>query len=524
MALNLNTPALDDKPTTKAETRLEYINRSLAVLHSESTLDIAYYLLRELEILNRQKVSASQRLQALDTYKPILVKTAQSLADVYTNASLPLQDKAKLAANATELLWLELGYGYKLALIDLQNQLIKLGTEKNSARAIHQAMHAISEQAMVCYQTYAAPPEHIWSDLHQLYICATQLDLQNFSQNLNVENAPASATTNPAISIENNYKIALLMSLADTKHIAQHDIRLIADYLTYHVERAVITNATPEAISNSTFLISLESNKQPSIYRSQKESPNPTSHMLLHTIDLIRAIHDDLNLLQNQQLPSNGSIPSIAKRDDYISLLTYLIKHWGVTPTRFYHRSSKNGDIELVSGIFAIHKVSSDIIKETSKQEGLQHKIQKTTPSHWQILNISATGMSIKRHPTAKKNIQIGSLLGIKTKSEQAWSLGVVRWVSCGNHEKLEIGVELISPNAECAIAVINDMEQDEMVLLLPAIIATKQLASLVAPIGTYKAARSLTLLNNNESKHVILTKLIERSSHFERMQYSVIS
>lgn len=523
MALNLNTPTLEDKPSMKAETRPEHISRSLEALHAENTLDIAYYLLRELEILNRQKVSTNKRLQALDTYSPLLIRTAQALAEVYTNAYLPLHDRAKLAANAAELLWLELGYGYKLALIDLQNQLIKLGTEKNSARSIQQAIYAVSEQAMVCYQTYVAPPEQIWSDLHQLYICATQLDLQNFSQNLNVENVPVGAAANPNISIENNYKIALLISLADTKHLAQRDIRLIADYLTHHVERAVITNAMPEAISNSTFLISLESNKQPAIYHSQKGNLDSTSNILLHTIDLIRAIHDDLSLLQNKQLPSSGSIPSNTKRDDYIRLLTYLIKHWGVTPTRFYHRSSKNGDIELVSGIFAIHKVSSDIIKVTSKQEGV-HKIQQTMPSHWQILNISATGMSVKSHPTVKKNIQIGSLLGIRVKSEPAWSLGVVRWVSCGNHEKLEIGVELISPNAECAIAVINDMEQDEMVLLLPAILATKQFASLVAPIGTYKPARSLTLLNNNESEHVILTKLIERSGHFERMQYSVIS
>jgi hypothetical protein len=517
MALTLNIPALKDKPMIIADTRPQKIISSFANLDQSNPLDTATYLHTELEILNRQKVSASNRILALDAYRPFLISTAQSLADDYTNATLPLHDKAKLASAAAESLWLELGYGYKLALVDLQNQLIKLGTDKSSAHAIQRAMHAIAEHALVYYQTYVSLPAFIWSDLHQLYFCAVQLGIHNLS----IQN------TKPAVSIENTYKHALLMSLADPQHLAQKDIRLIADLLSFHVSDAEIVTVSPLESYSGTFIISLKSNDTPVPYSKFKAEPDPDMDILLQTMDLVRSIHTDLNSLQNYQLPKNGSIPADASREDYIDLLTYLIKHWGVIPKRVYNRSQKNGELELVAGISAIHQVSDNSLENfnpVNQATSMNQASPKIMPSRWQILNISATGMFIRRHPTAEKNIKIGSLIGIKTKDENKWSLALVRWASCGTKDKLDIGVQLISPQAQSATATIDGRDVDEMVLLLQEISAVKQAATIIAPIGTYQPARQLTLKYNNVSQHVMLTKIIERSHQFERMQYSIIS
>ncbi|MEI8363177.1 MAG: hypothetical protein WCG35_08150 [Betaproteobacteria bacterium] len=129
---------------------------------------------------------------------------------------------------------------------------------------------------------------------------------------------------------------------------------------------------------------------------------------------------------------------------------------------RIFNRSPSNGRVELVSGILAIHHASDNefqTIEATNKHDGIEiHKVNapQAAPSQWKILNISATGMSIRRNPTAEKNIQIGSLLGLKVKSGQHWALGVVRWASCGIKERLDIGVQLIAPEALCATALIG--------------------------------------------------------------------
>ena len=524
MALNLNIPALKDNPIIIAETRSQKISQSLLDHIAKNPLDIASHLHSELEILNRQKISPTTRAQALDAYRSLLISTVRALSEDYSSAALPLHDKAKLAAAAAESLWLELGYGYKLVLVDLQNQLIKLGTDKSSANAIQRAMHAVAEHALTYYQTYSTPPEHIWSDLHQLYFCAIKLGIQNVK--VDEEKAVVGSTATIANTIENTYKHALLMSLADPQHLTQKNMRLAAEYLAFHVENAKISIVAPLEITTSCFIVNLSSNKPPVSYSKQKVAPNPDSDILLQTLDLVIGIHQDLNSLQNNQLPKDGGVPANANRDEYIDLLTYLIKHWGVTQKRIFNRTKSEGEIEIVTGIPAIHYFSSANVEHTANANigKLQHSENMPEPSRWHIINISAIGMSVRRHATAEKNIRIGGLLGFKTKNEQHWSIGLVRWAACGSRDRLDIGVQLIAPRAQSAIAHIDKTGREEMVLLLPELVTVKQLATVIARVGTYQPARQLSITYNNSTHVIMLTKIVERSHHFERIQYSVIN
>jgi hypothetical protein len=341
------------------------------------------------------------------------------------------------------------------------------------------------------------------------------------------EKAVIGSTATIANTIENTYKHALLMSLADPQHLTQKNMRLAAEYLAFHVENAKISIVAPLEITTSCFIVNLSSNKPPVPYSKQKTAPNPDSDILLQTLDLVIAIHQDLGTLQNNQLPKDGGIPANSNREEHIDLLTYLIKHWGVTQKRIFNRTKSEGEIEIVSGIPAIHYFSSVNAENSSKTKTAQPQINDENtpqPSRWHIINISAIGMSVRRHPTAEKNIRIGGLLGFKTKNEQHWSLGLVRWATCGTRDRLDIGVQLIAPRAQSAIARIDKTGREEMVLLLPEIVAVKQLATIIARVGTYQPARQLSITYNNNTIVVMLTKIVERSHHFERIQYSVIN
>lgn len=534
MALNLNIPALQEDSIFIAETNPQKINQSLANLKATSPVEIATYLHTELEILNRQKISPSHRMQALDSYRPLLMNTVQTLAEDYCMSALPLNDRAKQSVGIIESLLLELGYGYKLSLVDLQNQLIRLGTDKSSAHAIQCAMHAIAEHALVYYQTYVNPPHHIWSDLHQLYFCAVQLGIQHD----NIQQAylatekiePGTASACPITSIDNTYKHALLMSLAESQHLSQKDMTLIARYLAHHVSHAQITAITTLKNASGAFIISLDSNSPPVPYSKQKSAPNPVTDILLQTIDLVRTMHQDLGKLQNHQFPSGGSIPNNADYEDYIQLLTYLIKNWGIMPKRIFNRSLKKNEIKLTSGIVAIHRISNEkFTANNSNDKELIAELNKlrpasARPSRWQSLNISATGILLRRHHTAEKNIRVGGLIGVKAENDIHWSIGFVRWANCGKRDRLDIGVQLLAPQAQATLANINDINKDEPVLLLPAIPAMKQVATIVAPKGTYTPARQLTLSINDQTQQIMLTKLIERSYDVEHIQYSIIS
>jgi len=525
MALNLNIPVLQEHPVFIAETRPQRILQLLQEINSQDPVDIATHLHNELETLNRQKVSHSQRTQALDCYRNLIINVAAALSADYINATLPLEDKVKSAATACEALWLELGYGYKLVLIDLQNQLIKLRTDKSSALAIQRAMHAIAEYTLVHYQTYLTPPSHAWSDLHQLYFCAAKLGV--LYTNIPADPTPTQAKTYARLltSIEDTYKHTLLVSLAQPHHLIQQDISAIADYLAHHIQSARVTAIEPLENSSGTFIINLTSDAPPIPYGKLKSEPNPDSELLLHTIDLIRGIHEDLSKLQNRSTPANGSIDADANHNDYIELLSYLITNWGIAPKRVFNRSAKNGDIDIVAGIEDIHNIiTASQTTNTANNSNPVAQAYQVTPSHWKILNISATGISIRRYHTAQKNIKVGGLIALKAKNEQQWSIGLVKWANCGTRDRLDIGVQLIAPYADSAMAQTFQHSSNSKILILPEISAMNQAATIIAPRGTYIQGRQLTFTYNKKTVQASLNRLVERTHEVERIQFNLMN
>ncbi|MDD2833392.1 MAG: hypothetical protein PHD12_05205 [Methylotenera sp.] len=523
MALNLNIPVLLEHPVFIAETRPQKIRLLLQDVNTQNPLEVAAHLQSELEILNRQKISSTQRIQALDCYLILIQQTVDVLAQSYAQSLLPLHEQAKTAAFAAENLWQELGYGYKLVLIDIQNQLIKLGTDKSSAHAIQRAIQALAEQALVNYQTYQIPPEFIWSDLHQLYLCAVQLGIhhhQNHEDTPQPIPAKKDSYSRFIKSIEDVYKHAMLMSLAQPQHLTQQEIKRVAEYLAHHVQQARITAIETLDNTPGVFIISLNSSAPPTPYTKQKKAPNPVSDVLLHTIDLVRNIHQDLNKLQNNLLPSDGSIAAEDNLQDYTGLLTYLIKNWGLAPKRIFTRATKNGEIELIAGIESIQKLTSHAATDRLLKNPTAMPAH-LTPSRWKVLNMSANGMSIRRHHTAEKNISVGELIAIRAKSETHWAIGLVRWANCGTRDRLDIGVQLIAPFARNALTHTLEQDASHEVLLLPEIPTIKQAATIIAPSGVYQPAQKCMMTHDSIKTHIQLTKVIERTQAIERFEFT---
>jgi hypothetical protein len=177
MPLSLKIPALSEKPLLIAETRAAKLFEFVEKLPLNNPLQAAATLLDEMEILNRQRIAPDARIRALEIYRPVLLRISEMLATYYAAATLPLPAQAKEYAAVAESLWLELGYGYKLALIDQQGKLFTLGGSKTNALILQRAIESLGKLAMVYYQTYVTPPGSLWQDLHQLYAHAAQESL-----------------------------------------------------------------------------------------------------------------------------------------------------------------------------------------------------------------------------------------------------------------------------------------------------------------------------------------------------------
>ncbi|MFA6178627.1 MAG: hypothetical protein WC696_03335 [Candidatus Methylopumilus sp.] len=518
MPLSLKVPALSDKPLILAETRPHKIADFISRLPKESLASAATILFEEMEILNRQKVPCDDRLRALEIYRPAVINLSRQLAHQYDNAPLPLPEEAKSHASLVESLWLELSYGYKLALLDKQKKIFNIGGEKSTALMLQRAMEAMRKLAMVYHQTYFPLPATVWADLNQLYLYAAQ-------QSLHEVDVPTDEDQNSTISL--TYKQALLMALADPQRLAPIDIRRTADYIQRHAHHAHLLGLGLIDNPTGVFMLRLNTDNPPAPYAKNKGEGDTKHDIFLISVDLARLLHKHIQQLRLSNYEQSNDLSADAHEPRYLDLLTYLIKQWSESPKRIFDRTRKNNSVEIAIGIHAanyfFHDERSRLASEhkDTPDEHRHDSAEPLTASKWIVLNLSAGGIALRKPPNIRENLHVGSLVCMRESNAKHWSVGVVRWAANNEEQQIDIGTQLIAPTAK-AIR-LGKSGEFEKALLLPGISVLKQSISIIAPNGMYSPAGQLELDESGKVSRIIITKLIERTNSFEHFNFSYL-
>ncbi|MFM9836602.1 MAG: hypothetical protein ACKVOA_10935 [Methylophilaceae bacterium] len=513
MPLTLKLPKIDDNPILLAETRANKINEFIQNLPYGDPIRAASDLVEELQILNSQKVAFTNRLNALELYRPAALQVYQSLIPHFSNASIPISKNELAFAGAAEQLWHELALGYKFALVDLQNKILNLNNDRSTALVVQRAIHALKEITLIYYMAYRTPSPTIWAELHQLYFCA----IQQSADQIAVADGATNSNESTVCSV---YMQVLLMALANPNRLANQDILKVETYLANIATDAELRPLG--LIDNPTgiFLIELDGDKPPTPYTKNRDIPNPDTDIILLTLNLARRIHAHLKALKNGVVPSDGSLPVDAMSGHFEDLLTHLIKHFGKTPQRVFSRSKKSDGLELGIGMHSAHHF---IPKVGSEFKNFMTPNSTLKPSRWQILNVGAGGYALRKFNSSQAEMHIGDIAAIKNSNALNWELGVVRWANINDLNQLDAGIELISPSATSVnVKAENETNQSEG-LLLPEIIGLKQPASVIVTRGKYLLGQALQLNHNDRTTKVLISKLVERTTTFERFQFDLI-
>ncbi|MBC7787333.1 MAG: hypothetical protein H7Z18_07820 [Methylophilaceae bacterium] len=505
MSFNLDVPALDNNPVLIAELRPSKIAEFIERIPFNNIFSAATILLEEMQILNRQKVSADNRTKALELYRPAVIRITYELRDLYiNNTSYPMPAKVKSCASAAELLWLELAYGYKLAYLDYKSKLIN-ARSKPAALVLQRAIHSLYKLSLVYYSIYFSPPSSIWADLHQLYYSAVQQGADT------IEVQDTESTTNNVSSVELAYKQAVLTGLTNPQHLAKTDIQRVADYLSHLSESALLRGIGTTESDSGVFLIKLNSNQLPIPFTKKPTKPNAANDILLITLDVARKMHQHLKLLQEGKIPADGYFSSDALDLNYTDLLTYLIKQLGATPKRLFSRACKDHKVQLVFGITDIFQSLESSTKSLAKV------------STWQVLNTSAIGFALRKFQTGEVSIKVGDFVAMKETSESGWVIAVLRWIIADQQDSLDIGLQLLAPSVSTIGIKSSKSTHYENALTLPEVAPLKLPETIVVARGIYSPATVFDIIQNGALTQVLATKLIERTANFERFQFSTL-
>ena len=516
MSLTLTVPTPDSVEDLTVETRPKYLKEWLDDLPLTNLTDVCRTLDDEIGALNRQKVAMEKRLRLLELYRSVILKLLPAMEEQYVATRLPQPGKNRKMAEQARQLLMELANGYKIILLDYQNTRITLGKGKFALTAAQRAMSTLSRILMICYQTYASAPSGIWFEIHQIFRFSIEQGIA--SETLDDEDHES--------SINLVYKQTLLLALSNPYRLSPGEVACIQNYLAAFGGLAQFQASAQTSNPNGLFLAQTHSDKPPKPLPQNMDEADNRSDILLNTLELARTLHH--HILNPGELPKNMHLPDAASETNYQNLLKRLLKSWSAAPKRMFHRTKNISSTQVCIGLPSLHHFLGG--REPSESTDLSFvqpaREQRFTSSKWLIINESAGGLALSGAFETLPQIRPGDVIGLKVDGTNKWNVGAVRWVKSDKADHLEIGAQLIAPDADPARikpSIAGPAETFQAALLLPEISLLKQPETLIAPRGTFGPQRELLLeLNGNMTQAAVrAVKLVEQTAGYDRFEFS---
>ena len=521
MQLRLAVPAPDASRAHLAEIRPKQLKLWLERLPLGNLHESAQALLLSLAALNRQPLAEDARLKLLACYRDTLHSLADTIKLQIAGMSLPLADKPRQLATLARELLVELAHGYKLVLLGSGSRLLSFRSKPDQIEFIQRILSAQLRLLILCYESYAAIPDGLWAEMHQLYQHASTLNSQN-------EVLPDT----PPASVSQLYRLGLLLATADPYRLSPGEVSKVLDLIKAYGELAQIQPPSPPTQLDGLFLLQLDSDLPPLALTRQPSVSDAHTDRFLNTLELAKRVSQLLARLRAGEAPSQLGLLAYASETPYQGLLQRLLRSWGTPPNRIFSRQGGGLDeVELCSGIRAIHAClnaastpgyANDATEIAIGEPHASTRIaQNLSASSWKVVNDSAGGMALQRQNSPPVQQQVGEVVALRTVSQALTHLGIVRWIRNAPAARIEMGIQMLPPNPQ-AVMVRNSLGRirtPQPAIMLPANARLKLPRQLLVPRGIYVADIPIEVGVENWQR-VLPTRVIEHSHAFDLFEF----
>jgi hypothetical protein len=509
-----------------------------------------YSALRE---VNRLAISWRDRQRFLELLRQPVSYLQDQLQQRYTGLSFPLPPKTQQIAELSKALSAEMALGYTTAIEEMQASSFLNRDSKALVELIHRAVHYLSCAQLTSYKTYSGHPEDCWFELHRLYLIAEHKGVHT-KQITDKVNAAL-----PKSSIARLYKQILLLALASPYRMRQGEAHAVYHALARWAGHAHIIPYNDPSAAEALFVVHMDSDDSPDFQAFNHRDCNTELCRLVDTRQLSHVLQEEF-----EQLKARG------KNEEGVSseLLYHLIRSWGITPKRSFSRNNKDAVLEVVVGLSSLHralatelgdesqlrdraeyqsKSVTSINQPTSKDiwnvfstdtlgdqyenyKKLTEPKQKKAPEkvvrqYWQIRNESAGGyrLAIEHNDGAK--VQVGELVGLRHRhSDKPCEVGVIRWMRQPADGGLELGVQVLAPQA--VPIMLRNTKRDgkgaelQPALLLPEVPIINLPATLLTPILIFEVGMELQIHHPEQDIRSVLSERLQQSGSFTQFRF----
>jgi len=524
---------------------------------------------------NAISCSFKKRLYFLEKIHEPVTDLANNLRRMTLGRDLPLSEKHQRIAILVRKLHEQIVIGYKLVLRELLNcKLFVLCSGKNKlmAQVIERIIRHHSLSLISAYQLYHSPYKGLWSDLHKLFLLAVKEKLHR------------KKVTDPTLlmvsetTIKDAYLQILLVAVADPYRMSQHHIYSVFRQLEEWAPLADFKHYKEDDARDNLF-ISLSGDKHPTFINPVDNGQNHRKIWTLDTSKLDYAhLLEHFNNLENQTTEIN------------VNILKQLSLSWGIVPNRAHSRRPAKSRLKVAIGLNNVHYVlngyadpdwlkndeaetnyqltedladsgasfHSKIVEPTIKVNDIWGEVftsktlldkgedvtvlnNKTNIDnnsqkyrYWNMVNESIGGYCLLWEHKDTVNAKVGEIIAISNdedKKEGYWFIGTIRWIKCDQSDKVQIGVQVLAPNA-IAVSTSKYSSMKEGIksraILLPVIPVLNQPKTLITTGLGYEVRDQVILyeyrlVNANITSvktKVILLDTLEVTPHFSRFKY----
>jgi hypothetical protein len=534
---------------------------------------------------NQLDLPSQDRLRFLESMRETVQYITDSMRKHFFGVTYPLPEKNQQIAAAAREIFAAMATGYKITIEDTCNNSVLFQDKKQLTLQVHRAISYTGRVLLTAYQIYSPYPTGHWQTLHKLYRFAENRKLLKLSihdfLNFYVEKSTIAdeykrslllwlatpyhlrqgEVTKVFNTLERWVRYAEILITDQPQHPdqdGQFGVRFNEDEPPYSFQHSTrwCRESNCRVLNTDKLTERLEQHIQDS-----KEVVNTTltgidmgrpdlSHDLLCRLMIswginakrtfprtnkreevqvavgLSVIHQSLSQQQHDEVPEEAGFEH---RAEYASSMIASVSQ--ETRPDVWNMVYPSGEQVRLTDIVTEELTLADdskpepIFPSTDQINAAPAPAQFDT---WVIMNESASGYCLEYADHNNTLAQVGELVGIRRRLSNSgwkWGIGVIRWMKFSANRQLQLGIQMLNPDAAAIgmrTRISTDDKQAELqrTLLLPEIPAIKQPATLITGPVPWRVGNKLVLNILGRNLRVELTRLVQNTGLFAQFQF----
>lgn len=431
----------------------------------------------QLDILRQTPLPPLQHLKLLEMLFMCLDNRLQTHMHRLTGASIPLARKVRHQVNTLQEALDGLALGYESLITTLPHE-----PSLELSRCLERAAFCLHRHLYISYLVAAPAALGIWQRLHAVFLRSQESQLEGDSHH------PAPLAT---------YREALLLASAQPASFSSRELTLVAEYVHAQAASLDIT-ALPPADPGSGFWID-PGRDFPAFALSRRPPPSNYRVFYFSCKSMARQAELHLKALSSGARAKDLQLPELADTSAGKGTLRRLASFWGQPGKRRFPRRRQSHRATLCAGLDRLWQLLRT-----------PESLEEAELSQWMITNESPDGYALMHLHGKSGRLRVGDLIGLRpdtgstdgngtaSPKPERWQIGLVRWALSENPEHIEIGLQILAPEATPALLAIPgapNRSGHTSALILPELPPLRQSPVLVVPAGAIEDQHSKLLL-----------------------------